>query len=527
MKNRIYPFLFLLLSLGVSCSSDKDTAPAVTPVFPESQQVELTPGDIGEISFDANMDWRLTSNKQWFKLIDGQATFQSLTGKPGKQTVQLTVTDGAYGFAEDEAAIELTMGGESRVFVGVKRPAKERVVKMFTTDASMNSVPIDEFVDNTIGRSEYLGFEANFDWKVDVESLPTWLIDYLGSQRNLCNLNGEANQVTKADRMSIVDIEVSERYIDRTDFITIREVDGDYTYRFPVSAPGIETGKLRWLHSSLELRGGWLWSEKGQYLLREPVGGTITPSDGPAVCKVLTRNLVYTCHFIEWVKNAPKEVAPEDEWIKIVEDVDGSITLAAAPYEGKSARKLYLFVVPENTTVDYASYFDRSGVFTFQSEGFGLQLEQMAKPCFEIHKQINSMKFELMPDVEKVAEAEAEAIAGLLGLKTLNNIYERVFTADEWAVANKYHIAPQGLVEDWGKYELFDSRGKSLGNKPVGWSSAEFWAIGSVYDAAYNATRSLVIDKRVAYDAIAEECLYVVIRGSANKDIGTFVIRKE
>ena len=111
MKKIASIFLSLLVSVAItSCSSDDDNSSMPDPVFPESRQYEIRPGEEIEINFEASMEWRLTSDKQWLKFIDEVGQFQSLVGKAGAQAIKVTVTDGALGFADDKAVIKLTMG---------------------------------------------------------------------------------------------------------------------------------------------------------------------------------------------------------------------------------------------------------------------------------------------------------------------------------------------------------------------------------------------------------------------------------
>lgn len=117
----------------------------------------------------------MTTDKQWLKFIDETGKFQSLTGKAGKQTVRVTATNGALGFTDDKAQVKLTMGGKTQTIAEMNRAAKERVAKMYTVKGS-DIIEINEFVDKTFNRTEQIGFEANFDWKIDMASLPGWIL---------------------------------------------------------------------------------------------------------------------------------------------------------------------------------------------------------------------------------------------------------------------------------------------------------------------------------------------------------------
>lgn len=527
MKKITYIFLSLLVSFITASCSDDDESTVVTPVFPESQLFEIQPGEVCKISFEANQVWRLTTDKQWLKFVDETGKYQSITGKAGKQNIQVTVTNGAQGFSGDKALVQLTMANETQTIAELSRPAKERMVQMYTTNGQ-EIVKIDEFVDATFGRAEQIGFEANFDWTIDTESLPRWLISAGSEYNRIENLCGEAGQTVSFSRMASVDVEQALRYKDLAGTITIRAIDGDYSCSFPISAPGIEAGKIQWIGNALTLRAGLIWDDKGNHLLKDGASGDLSLTDDPAICHALIRNNDFTCHFVEWDSQAKvaKEIPAEEVWVELVNQEEGALTLQAKNNMVRAMRTAVLFLVPNDIEVDYNTYFSRNnGKFNFNPSGFGLELTQYGlSGGFEAYTQINSMKFEKLPNV--VEAANRVEIAEKLGLEKIDNIYERSFTAEEWNVTNRIHIAALGLIEKWFNYELFNSRFESMGVVPAGWATTEQWKTGNVYDESYNATQSLVLDARVPFAKITDSCLYIVIRNDKGDDLGTFVIRK-
>lgn len=526
MKKITYLLWSLLLSFVVtSCSDDEETA-VVAPIFPESQTFDIRPDEVCEISFEANQVWKLTTDKQWLKFVDETGRYQSLTGKAGAQTVKVTVTDGALGFEGDKALVQLTMAGETQTIAELNRPAKERVVRMYTAN-STTPVEIDEFEDVTIGRAENIGFEANFDWKVDVETLPEWLISEGSEYNKIENLCGEAGQKITFARMASVDVDKTRRYTDLAGSITIRAIEDDYTYSFPISAPGIEEGKIQWIGNVPTLRAGLIWDDKGNHLLKDGASGDLSTTEAPAQCQALIRDNKFTCHFVEWDSQTKTAVEiPSDKvWVEVVEQEGNLLTLKPKNNMERAVRTAVLFLVPEGVDVDYNSYFSSyNGQFNFNPAGFGILLTQYGLfGGFEVYRQINSMKFEQWDNV--IQPANVAEIVEKLGLVKADNIYERTFTAEEWDLASRIHIVPLGLIQKWGSYELFNSRFESMGDEPAGWS-IEKLGRGNVYDDNYGRSMSLLVDKRVPFAEITDTCLYIVLRDAAGQDIGTFVIRK-
>ncbi|MBQ2033735.1 MAG: hypothetical protein II217_05085, partial [Alistipes sp.] len=93
-------FLFLcstLLSivlLGTACTKDEDSSPA--PSFPKKVTKTAVAGDVIELSFEANYDWKATISQNtytYFQLLNGETTTNTLSGVAGKQTIKVNVAD--------------------------------------------------------------------------------------------------------------------------------------------------------------------------------------------------------------------------------------------------------------------------------------------------------------------------------------------------------------------------------------------------------------------------------------------------
>lgn len=525
MKKIEYILLGLLLSFAMgACSSDDDNADVIDPVFPESQSYEIQPEQVCEISFEASTEWRATTDKQWLKFIDETGKFQSLTGKAGKQTVKVTVTDGALGFTGDKALVKLTMGDKTQTIAEMKRAAKERMAKMYTLKGS-DIIEINEFVDETFNRTEQIGFEANFDWRIDMASLPEWILSEGGESSLIENLCGEAGQAITHSKMGSIDVKMTERYKDLSGYITIRDIESDYTCQFPVSAPGIEADKIQWIGQVVSLRRGISWNDKGKRLILEPGSGdVISVTDELATCHAVIRNNDFECRFMEWNKDekTAKEVSAENVWVEVKQD-GGLLTLKAKENANLDARKMILFLVPKDTEIDYDSHFTSSnGTFNFNPNGYGIELNQYGAITFRVWKQINSEKYEYMAEATKAANAEA--IAENLGLENADNIFEYSLTKEQWDMSERLHITPLGMTAWKGKFELFDESFQSLGISAPKWAAS--CGNGNVYDEAYKVYPSIKFENRISFDNITDDYLYLVIRDNNDKDLGTFVIRK-
>ena len=115
--------LMALVSVSVftACSSDDDDA--VTPVFPQVQTITGAAGDELDFTFDANMNWSLSSSAIWCKLVHGDNTAFVLNGAAGKQTVKVKLTADEESKEMSVAQLYLTMGGQKISIAEVSRSA--------------------------------------------------------------------------------------------------------------------------------------------------------------------------------------------------------------------------------------------------------------------------------------------------------------------------------------------------------------------------------------------------------------------
>lgn len=125
--NWIMALAVMLGVMFVSCSDDNDNGGVGAPVFPALQEMNCAAGESIELSFDANMDWQLSSNAAWCKFVNGEFTETLTSGKAGDgQKVQVAVSADGQNYDEDAVAeITMTMGEKSQVVFKITRAKKE------------------------------------------------------------------------------------------------------------------------------------------------------------------------------------------------------------------------------------------------------------------------------------------------------------------------------------------------------------------------------------------------------------------
>lgn len=514
----------LVVGLTISSCSSEEPVVTETPVFPEVQEYELAVDEVREITFDANMDWRLSTDRQWFKFIDEVGQVQSVSGKAGAQTVQITVTDGALGFVGDAAVVELTMGEQTQTIARISRTANQRKITMYTDvqdGAVRDVVEVSEFdlKYSSTNSNTRIGFEANFDWKFI--SAPDWV--YSGTKNRIEDLNGDAGQKTSINRLALFEVDRAARYEDKSDYIVVGDQNSDWTCQFPVRAAGIPEQTITWFNSRYELIDGFYWNHLGQHVKKDIAGSTFEPVEEPVVTSLLVRNHAYTCKLVTYDLNNGrcKEVAVADTWLEsLSDDGKGNITFAAKPNTGEVSRTLYLFVLPEGVEGNlalYRSYFS-TGEFVFKDNGFAVQLEQLPMPGG--FKVLNMRTYLSLAGVQ--AAADAAAIAEALKLTATDNIYEKTFSTAEWNDKGTLAFIPKGIAgTDQYTYRLYNSAYEVIDGKA--WAGAYTFY---VTDMVLGRVWSVNIGSRVPYADIADERMIMVFLDADGKDVGAFVIKK-
>lgn len=118
--------LAMMFALSFTSCSDDDENDAIVPIFPELKEINCGANETVNISFEANLDWELSSNASWCKFVNGEFSETSMQGKAGSQTISITASADGQNYNDDAIAeITLTMNKQSQVIYKVKRAKKE------------------------------------------------------------------------------------------------------------------------------------------------------------------------------------------------------------------------------------------------------------------------------------------------------------------------------------------------------------------------------------------------------------------
>lgn len=172
--------LMALVSVSVftACSSDDDDA--LTPVFPQVQTIAGAAGDELDFTFDANMNWSLSSSAIWCKLAQGDNTAFVLNGAAGKQTVKVKLTADEESKEMSVAQLYLTMGGQKITVAEVNRSAVGYELKVFVKSSNGEEIDVTKTgltvgYKNIAGQPIYNKFYIKSNYRFAVTNTPAWV----------------------------------------------------------------------------------------------------------------------------------------------------------------------------------------------------------------------------------------------------------------------------------------------------------------------------------------------------------------
>ena len=172
--------LMALVSVSVftACSSDDDDA--VTPVFPQVQTITGAAGDELDFTFDANMNWSLSSSAIWCKLVQGDNTAFVLNGAAGKQTVKVKLAADEESKDMSVAQLYLTMGGQKISIAEVSRSAAGYELKVYVKTSENEEIDVTKTgltvgYKNIAGQPIYNKFYVKSNYRFAVTNTPAWV----------------------------------------------------------------------------------------------------------------------------------------------------------------------------------------------------------------------------------------------------------------------------------------------------------------------------------------------------------------
>lgn len=335
MKDKIYFLRFVVLAfclVFVACSDDDDKKQG-DPIFPEVQKISCAIGETVELTFNANMNWKLSSSALWCKFVVGGELMNSCSGETGEQTVAVSIGDDATALNKSyKAEISLWMGADKKVVYEITRPSTGYEVSLLDE----NDNPYTEDNPATIAyKSSSFYVRANFDWQL--AEWPDWIDADITS--------GEAGE--QSTNKLYVNIQTEYTKNANEGFLTFVNEAGDKVATVPVKYEGIPEDKIEF--STDDNKWNWSFTVDGQFYSNSGVsgGGNLEPM--PLNISIVAKNDKYVIVFVEddpeWGCTRVQTEYGGTTWFNVEDDKKGNIQLHVDENVGKE-RSGYLMAFP-------------------------------------------------------------------------------------------------------------------------------------------------------------------------------------
>lgn len=342
--------LMALVSVSVftACSSDDDDA--LTPVFPQVQTIAGAAGDELDFTFDANMNWSLSSSAIWCKLVQGDNTAFVLNGAAGKQTVKVKLTADEESKEMSVAQLYLTMGGQKITVAEVNRSAVGYELKVFVKSSNgeeidVTSTGITVGYKNIAGQPIYNKFYVKSNYHFAVTNTPAW-VDIEGGF-----MVGTPNKETEGGVAFKENAGVSAKYAiskDENYTVTFSSEDGKAAVTVPVIFDGMTADIMdityptssQWAVWNVSMDGA-VYTQNGSSLNGDATNTFTFNNFVPF--KLSTLNDAYQ---LVVFKKSGKYLIGEEDAVQL-QGEKGDMKLTVAPL-GSGSREFFVYALPQS-----------------------------------------------------------------------------------------------------------------------------------------------------------------------------------
>lgn len=347
-------FVMILSAILFLSGCTKDKKPVlVEPEFPLIQEVVMSAGESRELSFSANLDWKLTIDKSWCRFDDNGVKTAQVSGTAGgNQTVTIVVSDEGLDFDSATASIDMTMGsGAPKTIFRISRNGMSPEIKLWIYDNEMGKwVGADklEFVYNAVSQEVtplQIGFSANYDWTVS--SLPE------GLELAESPFGGTANILPENDgfRSTYARIPDSRMIYPVAGELSTSDIEGGNVQKFPVSYSGFGPEDLT-VKGEGATYHSIAFSEDGYVL----VMGDMASEQRSREMKVYAKDMDYSIFTVTKgthpLTGMPQyDVAGDDFWVKVSDNKKGDVSISVAS-NTEQEREAYVCIFPGKVSTD-------------------------------------------------------------------------------------------------------------------------------------------------------------------------------
>lgn len=184
-------YLMLALSAVAVLAGCKDDEEVVTPQFPDLKEQTVTLTETTDengnnvfsasldITFSANLDWTLKSDRAWCRFVNGEIKETTASGKAGDQTLKVEISDASWNYTSaDVAQITLSMASQEQVIYKITRGMREYQNLVVTNEAGdisySSSTPLEIKGNNANVVTTSLRASAEAGMEIGLQ-YPEWL----------------------------------------------------------------------------------------------------------------------------------------------------------------------------------------------------------------------------------------------------------------------------------------------------------------------------------------------------------------
>lgn len=441
--------LLLLVLTGFSCS-ENDSAVEV-PVFPSEQQVvTVKPGETVTLTFDANLDWKLYSSAIWCKFSND---LTSINGEAGTAiSVPLSINEDTWSLDDEVAEISLYMGGEEKVIARYSRNGFTATISDVNGTVYTEENPLKfEYKNGDV--KNIITFSANFDWKIEEETLPEWIV-----------INPESLIGGKGGKSINVTFNVPKSYWveSNTGNVTVKSMVSDDKLTIPVKYSGLPEGVV-------EVDGvdgnpfWWKIAADGQTFWKD---GSLDGSEPEKISlpfnfNVLAKDNAYNIVHLFQKGNylySPNEY--DKSFCSFSDDKQGNITIESIEENTGSQRNAYFYAMPDDVYQEVSAGGDPALVL---DDGNGMTKTEYDEYLIFAFKQEESQVEgddfivytgnEEQLSVNKIVNPSDELVEQCM----TDNIYECVLAKDvaypEFEItSNKYPVSSESWQTHYGDF---------------------------------------------------------------------------
>lgn len=330
MKMR-YAYGILAALLMVSCGESGEE-PVKNIAFPAASEWKCEVGETVTLSFVADYDWKLTSDKIWCTFDTDAGRLQNISGHKGNASVKVLIGGESLSFGPSGVAeIAMRMEGQTQKIATISRSSKEWQIALFDADGN-------EIQEITSGYDNFRPFFVKSNFTFSAVSWDEDVFEFQGG-----GAFGHAGQEIRSGLKIVNDFHREKYAFDKSAGYTVTFSDegGNVEFVYPVVYPGMGREDMVLGLPGNERAFGWRASAGGKHIAQ---AGFMDSADSTVLATSYFPFNV-TCLDDDFVVLAFSGRESDPSWVHI--DVDGcEVQVSFDANESDAERSVEVLAMP-------------------------------------------------------------------------------------------------------------------------------------------------------------------------------------